>query len=60
MLPVVMKLVLVIVLVLIAEDELRAVGIRISRSVLYKMRCSSSRVTPDDNEEDMLEKPICP
>ena len=41
--PVVVKLVLVIVLVLIVEDELQAVGIIISLSVLYKLRCSSIR-----------------
>jgi hypothetical protein len=58
-LPVVVKLVLVIVLVLVAEDELQVVGIRISQSVLYKLRCSSSRFTLDDKEEDMLENPVC-
>jgi len=49
-----MKLVLVTVLVLIAEDDLQAVGIRISQSVLYKIRCSSSRITLDNNEEGMI------
>ena len=57
--PVVVKLVLVIVVVLIAEYELRAVGIRISQRVLYKLRCSSSRVSLDDNEVNMLENPVC-
>ena len=58
--PVVVKLVLVIVLVLMAEDEFRAaVAFRISRNVRYKLRCSSARVTLDDDEDDMSENPIC-
>jgi hypothetical protein len=47
------------VLVLVAEDELQALGNRISQSVIYKLLAVPLELTLEDKEEDKSENPLC-